>query len=140
MSKIAILLATYNGARFIREQIDSIKDQTYKDWDLYVRDDGSTDNTVSIIQEYENMNPNIHLFEDEEKHIGAKNSFMKLLSAIDSDYYMFCDQDDIWLPTKIEHSVDLLEKTEKKYPNKPIIVHTDVTVVDGNLNVLSQSY
>lgn len=140
MRKIAILMAAYNGAKFIKEQIDSIKDQTYKDWDLYVRDDGSNDSTVEIIKTYEQAYSNIHLLDDKEKHIGAKNSFMRLLSSIESEYYMFCDQDDIWLPTKIEHSMDLLEATEKVHPHIPIIVHTDVTVVDGNLNVLSQSY
>lgn len=140
MKNIAILMASYNGEKYIKEQIDSIIGQTYKDWDLYVRDDGSNDSTVEIIKSYERDYPNIHLLDDKEKHIGAKNSFMKLLSAIESDYYMFCDQDDIWLPTKIERSVNLLEATEKEHSNIPIIVHTDVTVVDGNLNVLSQSY
>jgi len=140
VKNIAILMASFNGEEYIREQIDSIVRQTYKCWDLYVRDDGSNDATIEIIKSYEQDYPNIHFVDDKVKHVGAKNSFIRLLSSIDSELYMFCDQDDVWLPTKIEHSVELLEATEREYPDSPIVVHSDVTVVNDHLNILSQSY
>ena len=109
---IAILLSTYNGSKYLREQLNSIIDQTVKDWILYVRDDGSTDETIDIIKEYVSLYPNINYIEDIQ-NLGSARSFMKLLSLVEADHYMFCDQDDVWLPTKIE--VSLMEMKKQKY-------------------------
>lgn len=132
-------MASYNGEKYISQQIDSIIRQSNKDWELFIRDDGSIDKTVDIIKDYSSKDGRIHLYEDPIKHVGAKQSFMKLLECVDSELYMFCDQDDIWLPEKIERSLHLYNMITDK-ESKPIIVHTDATVVDENLNVISESY
>lgn len=138
---IAILMSTYNGSLFIKEQIESILKQTNKDWSLYIRDDGSTDDTRMILQEYAKKNPNkIYLLRDKFMNMGAGRSFMHLLKVVDADYYMFCDQDDVWIEDKIERTYLYLRNLEQKYgENTAIGVFTDLTVVDINLIVLMPS-
>ena len=103
--KVSILLSTYNSEAFLQDQINSVLTQTIKDWVLYIRDDGSTDNTISIIDNYCKQYDNIVFCRDGLSNLGAKNSFMTLLSQVDSTYYMFCDHDDVWLPFKIEKTL-----------------------------------
>ena len=138
---IAILMSTYNGSRYIREQIESIIAQTYSDWKLYIRDDGSKDNTASVIKEYVNKFPDkIKIVEDVPQNMGAGESFMFLLKIIEADYYMFSDQDDVWLPTKIEKTFDKLLEMESKYGKETAIgVFTDLTVVNSRLEPIMPS-
>ena len=83
---LSILIATYNGARFLREQLDSLINQSYENFRVYIRDDGSTDNTVSIIEEYVKKNgEKFTLVHDDMTHRGPMNSFMYLLQIVDSD-------------------------------------------------------
>jgi glycosyltransferase involved in cell wall biosynthesis len=98
-STIAILMATYNGEKYLGEQIDSLLAQTNMDWQLYIHDDGSTDNTQAILQEYAQKHSNIHILEYESQR-GAMKNFLSLLQRVEADYYMFCDQDDVWLKQK----------------------------------------
>lgn len=137
--RIAILMTTYNGSDYLEEQIESIINQTYDDWMLYIRDDGSNDNTMTIITKYAEKHPNIMLIEDHEHRIGACQGFLRLLNTIDSDIYMFCDQDDVWLPSKISLSIHEYDKIKSKNPNSPIVIGTDVRVVDENLETLAVS-
>ena len=102
--KLAILLATYNGERYLQEQIDSLYRQTYKDWVLYIHDDGSTDGTCGIISKNAAEHGNIVVMEHQGGH-GAKDNFFGMLERVDADYYMFCDQDDVWLEDKVEKSL-----------------------------------
>lgn len=140
-NKIAILLATYNGEKFIQEQLDSLFSQTFQDFKIFVRDDGSTDNTIRIIQESVQKYPNrIMIMHDETPHRGAKDSFLWLLEHVNAKYYMFCDQDDVWLPFKIEHTLSRMEAVETKNPQKAIMIHTDLRIVDANLNVIKPSF
>lgn len=131
-------MATYNGEKYIGEQIDSILNQTNRDWTLYIQDDGSTDSTVGIIHSYKDER--IILVDVGLSHQGACMNFMSLLNMIESDYYMFCDQDDVWLPNKIELSYSRVKEIEiEKAVNIPILVHTDKKRVDENLNILLES-
>lgn len=139
-SSIAILMATYNGENYLRNQIDSIINQEYRDWTLYISDDGSNDTTNIIISEYCSKYPNIKSVKKLNYKRGAKYTFFDLLSQVDAQYYMFCDQDDVWLPQKISLSFDRIKELEKYNPNVPIVVHTDLTVVDENLKILSNSF
>lgn len=142
---IDILLSSYNGANYISEQIESILFQSNKNWRLLVRDDGSTDNTVEIVRKYSQKYPERILYINEQesnvKNLGASQSFFRLLQYAKSDYVMFCDQDDVWLPNKIEVTLNEMIREEKDSgKNTPILVHTDLQITDERLNILSKSY
>lgn len=137
---VAILLAIYNGYDRLPILINSIINQSYKDWRLYIHDDGSTDNSLQICKEIQSQDYRIVILSDNIKHRGAKNSFMWLLGKVQADYYMFCDQDDLWLPFKIEQSINRIKKIEADSSvNIPVCVHTDLAVVDGFYNITAQS-
>lgn len=136
---ITILLATYNSEKYLREQLDSLFFQTYQDWKLVIRDDCSSDHTVSIINEYIAQYPNkIFILGNKGNSLRAYRNFFELLANVESDYYMFCDHDDVWLPFKIEMSMKRMKEVEKE--GVPAIVHTDMKVVDQNLIILSDSF
>lgn len=138
---IDILLSIYNGEKYLREQIDSVLSQTYKDWRLLVRDDGSKDNSLSIIMEYINKYPQrIKLINDNLGNVGVKRSFENLLKESTSDFFMFCDQDDVWLPNKVEDSYKQMQDDIFRYGNDiPLLVHTDLDIVDDNLKSIGCS-
>ena len=138
--KLAILLGTYNGGRFLRAQLDSLFAQTMKDFQLYIRDDGSTDDTMQIVREYQQRYSNMTIVEDGKANLGAMRNFERLLAFADADYYMFCDQDDVWLPDKIEVSFTKMKQMEQQYGDIPLLVHTDLEVVDEELNVIDKSF
>ncbi len=132
-------MATYNGEKYIEEQLQSIQNQTFEDWTLYIRDDGSNDNTLNICQEIAFSDKRIIIIEEEKKeNLGSANCFLRLLSIVESDYYMFSDQDDVWKNNKIELCYKECLQYEK--PNIPIVIHTNSTLVDSNLNVIVDSY
>lgn len=139
---VEILLSTYNGARYLKDFIDSLYSQTYKDWKLTVRDDGSIDETPKILEEICVKDPErIKLIEDNLGNLGACKSFLTLLMKAKADYIMFADQDDIWLSDKIEKTLKKMLLVEGKYgKNTPILIHTDLKVVDENLKTLSESF
>ncbi|MGT2752515.1 glycosyltransferase family 2 protein [Streptococcus porcinus] len=135
--KINILMSTYNGEQFLSEQIESIRNQTVQEWRLLIRDDGSSDRTPEIIQEYVAKDSRIHFINAENReNYGVIKNFFTLLKYERADYYFFSDQDDIWLPDKI--AVQLGEA--KKYSvETPILVYMDLKVVDQQLNVINES-
>ena len=138
---VAVLFATYNGGRFLKEQLDSLLAQSYQDFIVYVHDDGSHDDTMEIIEEYMKRYQSKFIYlTDNVTNRGAKESFMWLLDKVQAEYYMFCDQDDVWKKNKIEVSLDKIRELEKLNPGKPAMVHTDLTVVDSNLEVLYDSF
>ena len=139
-NKIAVLLSTYNGETYIQDQIKSVLRQTQDNWILYIRDDGSTDNTISYINSFQKKYPNkIKILEDDLGNLKSARSFMHLLSKVQADYYMFCDQDDIWFPSKIEQTFKKMLEIERINFGKSILVFTDLTVVDSNLDVIDVS-
>ena len=110
LNRIVVLLSTYNGELYINEQIDSLLSQKVPlnhRLDIYIRDDGSSDNTSTLLKSYENEFDSINLLIDHQS-LGAKKSFLKLLESVDSDFYLFCDQDDIWLENKVEESINAI--------------------------------
>jgi glycosyltransferase involved in cell wall biosynthesis len=97
-TKVDILLATYNGGEFLADQLASIERQTFSEWRLIVRDDGSTDNTVLILEEFRECYPDkVLLIEDLEHNLGPGRNFERLLGYSDAPYFFFCDQDDVWM-------------------------------------------
>lgn len=136
----SILLSTYNGERYLREQLDSIFAQTDQDWRLVVRDDGSTDATVSILQEYKERYPESLLLLPSDGNLGPIFSFELLMRSCDSDYVLFCDQDDVWLPNKVELTRAVMMEQEKDRKEVPMVVFTDLKVVDADLNIIADSF
>lgn len=136
---IAILLATYNGKQYLCEQIESLLRQTSKDWTLYIHDDGSTDGTSELLHDYALRYQNIVVLDYESQH-GAKDNFLSLLQRVDAEYYMFCDQDDVWIPEKVALSINEIKLQEKAYANTPLIVYTDLHVADAQLNITHPSF
>lgn len=137
--EVAILMATYNGERYLKEQIDSILAQTCQNWHLYVHDDGSTDGTKTILNSYaERHNDKITLLYYSSQG-GARDNFLSLLMTVEAPYYMFCDQDDVWLPNKLEITTSTFYKLEAEFPENPLIVCSDLYIVDENLNIINQS-
>lgn len=140
MKQLAILLATYNGARYLRPLLDSLFAQTEKRWTLYVHDDGSADETLDILNAYAAAHPNMVLL-DYPPTGGAKNNFLSLLERTAADFYMFCDQDDVWAERKVERTLEkMLEAEEQFSAATPIVVHCDLFVTDEGLNVTSPSF
>lgn len=113
--KVAVIMSTYNGEQFLKEQMDSILNQTYKNIEIVVRDDGSKDSTIQIIKEYQKKNKNIKLYEGQ--NLGFIKSFFELLKLVEADYYAYADQDDIWIENKIELAVNSLNKLDDTKPN-----------------------
>lgn len=141
MNQVDILLGTYNGESFLSEQINSIINQNHTDWKLIIHDDNSTDNTVSIIHQYVEDYPNKIIFLNDNISFGnALENFSYLLEHTKASYIMFCDQDDVWLPNKIEITLVKIKETKKEFPDMPVLVHTDLKVVNSDLNILSDSY
>lgn len=139
-STIAILMATYNGEKYLAEQIDSLLAQTCQDWHLYVHDDGSKDDTLAIVRRYTEKYPEkITLFDYPAQGSACRN-FMSLLEKVEASYYMFCDQDDVWINTKIEQECSAMKNLEMQNDNQPIIVNSDLVVVDVNLQTINPSY
>ena len=138
---ITILMATYNGERFVRAQIESILDQTEQNFILQIQDDGSTDGTFSILCEYAEKYPEkIKAHKSVANSGGAKWNFLQMMAAYQDDYVMLCDQDDVWLPNKIEVTLRAMQNMEETYGKQtPILVHTDLTVVDESLHVIGES-
>jgi len=140
--KIDILLATYNGEKYLKEQLDSLFSQTFQDFKILIRDDNSNDKTIDIIRIYQKKYPKRVIFiEDNLGNLGSSKSFMKLLQHADSEYIMFCDQDDVWLPTKIEVSFNkIIEQERNSDICIPLLVFTDLKVVDEQLNTVQESF
>lgn len=142
MKKVTIMMSTYNGEKYIENQIDSIFKQTDVDIKLIIRDDGSTDRTIELISKKILEYKNIEMYCD-GNNIGACNSFLWLLEKsndIDSDYYAFCDQDDIWSPDKLNAAIVMIEKSEQFNNAIPTLYCSAVTFVDENLNFIANSF
>ncbi len=140
MHNISIVMATYNGAKFVKEQLDSIKEQKQKPYEIIVVDDCSTDNTVEIIKrwaETSSISCSIHV---NDKNMGACKSFEKGLLLTTGDYIAFCDQDDVWEKDKLSISLNKIKDIEQNNSSIPALVYTDMRVVDEKLNSLNQSF
>jgi glycosyltransferase involved in cell wall biosynthesis len=134
-SKIAVLLATYNGGKYIAEFLDSLIAQSAKNIVLYVRDDGSSDDTLAIVAAYATRLPIVVL--PTERRLGPGHSFLTLLRAAAEDcaYFAFADQDDRWLPGKLERACNALASS----PELPAVYFARVEYVDEQLAHLGYS-
>lgn len=149
--KIAIVLPTYNGEAYLAEQLDSLLAQSYKNFVIVTRDDGSHDESKAIISRYADEQPELFcVLPSDEENLGASAGFSLLTQyvlgnkerlGLSNAYIMFCDQDDVWLPTKVEVDLRAMLAREKLVgSNEAVLIHSDLRVVDERLNLLSDSF
>ncbi len=148
--RIAILLATYNGSKYLAEQLDSILNQSYENFVIVVRDDGSSDDTVALLNDYAvRQADKFHLLENDGTNRGASGSFSFLIEYVLENkqvlgladaYMMFCDQDDIWQPVKMERQARLMFQVEGSETDTPVLVHCDLHVVNAGLQPVADSF
>ena len=138
--EIEILMATYNGEKYVREQIDSIIHQTYENWKLLIRDDNSTDKTLEILKEYEKKDKRIKVIEDKKGNLGFVKNFEELLNYSNKEWIMFSDQDDYWLENKIEKYVTILNSNPKDILKKPILIHSNSFICNDNLEIIKKEF
>jgi rhamnosyltransferase len=137
--RIAIVMATFNGENYIAEQIESLIRQTYKNWQLIIRDDGSVDNTLAVIASYAQCDDRIKLITDDIGNLGYNRNYCHLLSIPQNAYIAICDQDDVWHPEKLAQSLCVLKTLETPHKT-PALVHCDAIVVDSDLNVIRERF
>jgi glycosyltransferase involved in cell wall biosynthesis len=133
---VVILLSTYNGAKFLRAQLDSILNQSHRNLVVRVRDDGSTDATPEILREYARAYPSLDV--ESGTNVGVVASYLHLLAQADGagEFFAFADQDDVWLPTKIETAITAMRQRDQ---TRPLLYFSAVEYVDADLNHLGYS-
>lgn len=131
-NKISVAMTTYNGEKYLREQLDSLYSQTLQPNEIIVVDDCSTDSTPQILEEYHQNKGLIYIIND--KNLGVNKNFEKAISLCHGDYIALCDQDDVWLPNKIEITYKKIREIEN---NQPALVSSNKIDVDKDLNILS---
>lgn len=138
---VQVLLATYNGERFLREQLDSVLSQSGVTVRILAHDDGSSDRTASILNEYARQYAHqVEVLNDGKRLGSARDNFKHLLCASSADYVAFCDQDDVWLPEKLQLSMQAMRRLEGTAgAAKPLLVFTDARVVDESLRTVHAS-
>lgn len=137
---VDILIATYNGSKYLEALLDSLMCQTYTSLNIIARDDGSIDNTVEILNKYRDQyNGKMEIVSDAKNIEGAKGNFFNLLQHSKAEYVMFCDQDDVWKAHKVEKTLQAMQQAESKLRHTPLLVHTDLTVVDATLQPIHSS-
>lgn len=141
MALVDVLLATYNGAEYLADLLDSLEQQTFKGWRLVVRDDGSSDDSVSIVERWTHRHcTDCLILRDDRDGLGAAENFGALLEASDAPYFMCCDQDDVWLPEKIAKLLQIIRQREAERGSQiPLLVHSDLIVTDSKLRPVHQS-
>lgn len=131
---VDILMATYNGEKYIARQLDSILSQSYEDIRLHISDDFSTDSTWEILEEYQKTYPKkLFLYRNTSGKKGAKWNFLHLIDVIkkaDANYVMFADQDDIWYPNKVEKTLYTMQVLEQRHRNLPLLVYSNLALID----------
>lgn len=138
---IDILMAVYNGEKYLSQQIDSILAQSSRDWHLYICDDGSADRSYDIILDYASRYPERITAQKNETPSGsACANFMGMLKRSRAEYVMFSDQDDFWQPDKVRLTLKKMKQMERIYGDCPLLVHTEMEIVDSQLNRISPSF
>ncbi len=139
---VIILLATFNGEMYLRDQLDSIIAQSHQDWHLLISDDASTDNSLKIIAEYINQfKGKIILLPSHARLGSARDNFFHLLSQASGQYFMFCDQDDVWKPQKIADTLRVMKRMEASNSSEvPLLVFSDLDVVSNELSPMGHSF
>ena len=128
-------MATYNGSAFVEKQIQSIINQSYKDWRLLIHDDGSSDETVEILQKWSKVDERIDVISDDRVGLGVARNFIHMLHYSTAPLCMWCDQDDIWLPSKVEKMVREIDQCDS---SKPQVVYSNSFLWSPERGVFSE--
>lgn len=138
---IDILMAVYNGEKYLAEQIESILAQTEGGWHLHICDDCSSDNSFHVALEYSQRYPElITAYQNAVPTGSACANFMGMLKKSEADYVMFSDQDDFWHIDKVKLTYEKMKELEAELPVSPILVHTELEIADRELNVINASF
>lgn len=127
-------MATYNGEKYLSEQIDSIVGQTYQNWNLLIRDDNSSDGTLQILKKYEKLDRRIKILRDNRGNLGIVKNFEELLKNSKSELIMFSDQDDIWFENKLDMYLKIAEKLEFS----GFLIHSEAALFNKNHENISK--
>lgn len=142
--KIVILLAAFNGEQFIEDQIKSIQAQTFKNWQLMIRDDKSSDSTTDILEILSDSDTRIKIINDQHGNVGVIKNFeylMKKAQSNNAGYFAFCDQDDLWKPDKLQKQFIKMKNLETQFGHDvPILIFTDLAVADQKLDIVNCSF
>ena len=137
---VDILVATFDGERWLAAQLDSLLVQSHSDLRILVRDDGSRDGTCAILDHYAAAHPTrLRVLPDDGVNRRACGNFAELLRHAEAPYAMFCDQDDVWHPDKVAVSMAAMRAAEAVSPGAPVLVHADLAVVDDALAPIAPS-
>lgn len=135
---VSVAMTTYNGERFLAEQIDSILLQTFQPKEIIICDDHSTDGTIKILEKYQQKNSIIKFYTNDHQ-LGVVNNFKKAVSLTSPGHYIaLSDQDDIWLPEKIEKSICRLSEIDDGIT--PAIIYSDLIIIDEKNNIFNPSF
>ena len=147
-----VIIATYNGEKYIVDQLDSILNQSVKPKNIILRDDCSFDNTLQILQKYSKVYPNIKLIKDDFGNLGYVKNFEKLCQAVESEIVFFSDQDDVWLDNKAEMVLNVFEDSnhsavftnaylvDSKLKNKGLLLPQNFDIIKSNVDILYRNF
>ena len=140
VNALTVLLPTYNGARYLPRQLDSLRAQTFRDFAVLIQDDGSDDGTAAIPEGLRD-DPRFRFGSESGRHLGAKGNFLSLMRQADTPYAALCDQDDVWLPERLEKGMAAIRKAEKELgADTPVLVHSDCIVTDEAGETIHDSF
>ena len=140
-SKISIALCTYNGERYLKEQLDSFLRQKLFPYEIVACDDASTDSTVEILEDFARTAPFPIRIYRSEHNLGLIQNFSKAASLCTGDYVAFSDQDDIWLPDRLDASFHRMKEAEREYGSDiPLLVYSDMSIIDSEGLCLRPSF
>ncbi len=145
MDGVCVLLASYNGEQYIEEQLCSLFEQTVLPHSVIISDDNSTDLTWTLLEKWQSKYPKlIYIYKNDSGvngHVGNFSFLCTKALELDYDYFLFCDQDDVWLVNKIELLVKECKKIEAQIGvSHPVLIHSDLMVVDSKLNLIDESF
>ncbi len=137
--RVSVAMAVFNGEAYLSQQLDSILRQTYTNIEIIICDDCSTDNTIKILNQYQMKYTSIKIFQNSVR-LGFIKNFEKAITLCTSDYIALSDQDDIWSAEKLQTSMEAMINKENELQNSPIMIHTDLSVIDERNNKVHNSY
>lgn len=137
--KAVIMMATYNGSEYLEDQLNSLINQTFTNWDLYVSDDSSTDKTLEILKKFKSKDKRLKKILVNSRYHGPFANYFNVMHYVKEnckqsyDYFFYCDQDDVWVKNKMELQIETLNRMEKKWGKKPCFCYSDLELCSKDL-------